>query len=68
MRKRIFLYGGTVLSMLALFLVLSDRHVTDRVPPLESVLVRALVILALAYGVGSLIRVVRGRSARAGAG
>ena len=58
MRKRIFLYGGVILWTLSLFIILSDRHVTDVVPALENRIVRFLVILALSIAFGRLVRVM----------
>ncbi|HEY8144506.1 MAG TPA: hypothetical protein VIG06_17610, partial [Kofleriaceae bacterium] len=56
MTKRIFLYGGVILLELVLFIVLSDRHVTEHIPVLESLLVRVIVIFVLSSLIGSLIR------------
>lgn len=69
MTKRIFLYGGIVLFELVLFIVLSDRHVTEHIPVLRSLLVRVIVIFALTSLLGSLIRVrmLRRGSGRVGA-
>ena len=68
MSKRIFLYGGAILWTIALFIVLSDRHVTDQVPLFESVAVRFLVILAVNVALGALVRAIlqRRRSPRPG--
>ena len=69
MTKRIFLYGGIILFELVLFIVLSDRHVTEHIPVLESLLVRVIVIFALTSLLGTLIRVrmLRRGSGRVGA-
>ena len=56
MTKRIFLYGGVLLVTLGLFLVLSDRHVTERVPLFATWWIRLVVIFALCAGLGRLLR------------
>ena len=66
MTKRILLYGGTILFSLSLLLVLSDRHVTDRVRFLDDLLVRVIVVFAVTSAVGWLVRalLVRRKTAR----
>ena len=56
MTKRIFLYGVVVLFTLGLFVVLSDRHVTERVPLFATWWIRLIVIFALCVGLGRLLR------------
>jgi hypothetical protein len=56
MTRRIFLYGGVVLFVLGLFVVLSDRHVTERVPLFATWWIRVIVILVLCAGLGRLLR------------
>ena len=69
MSKRVFLYGGAVLWTIALFIVLSDRNVTEQLPMLENHVIRFVVILALNICLGTLIRLglERRRRARLGA-
>ncbi len=62
MTKRIVLYVGTIVVMVALFVVLSDRMVTDRVPALENGFVRFFALLVLMLLLGRLARpLFRGR-------
>ena len=56
MTKRIFLYVGVPLFVLGLFLVLSDRHVTERVPLFATWWIRLVVIFVLCAGLGRLLR------------
>lgn len=69
MTKRIFLYGGVILLELVLFIVLSDRHVTEHIPVLRSLLIRVIVIFALTSLFGTLVRarMLRRKGARVGA-
>jgi hypothetical protein len=67
MRKRLYLYGGTILLMLTLLVVLSDRHVVERAPFLGNVFIRLVVIVVATSAIGSTVRwiAMRRRAARA---
>jgi hypothetical protein len=56
MTKRVVLYLGAIALTVALFVVVSDRHVTDRVPLFEHVFVRFVVVLFAMYALGRLLR------------
>jgi uncharacterized integral membrane protein len=68
MTKRIFLYGGSIIFVLGLFLIFSDRYVTERVPLFATWWIRLIVIFALSMLVGRLLRpLFRRGSGRVGA-
>jgi hypothetical protein len=56
MAKRIVLYVGTIVVALALWVLLSDRLLTDPVPPLENRFLRFAVLLVVMFALGRAAR------------